>query len=454
MIYKPFLYQQEAYNFVMDRKEAGLFLDMGMGKTVITLTAVQDLLLLGEVKKVLVIAPLRPCREVWPKEAEKWDHLKDLRFSLVLGPEKKRLEALKADADIYIVNREQVVWLCELYGKNWPFDMIVIDELSSFKSSKAKRFRALRKVRPFAERAIGLTGTPAPNGLLDLWPECCILDQGRALGKSYTVYKETYFQLSLLQGRPVYLGMAKKGAAEEIYKRLEPLCMSLRSEDWLTLPETSYIRYELDLTAPAYKQYRRLEEDMLLPFADGDIDAPNAGVLLGKLLQLTGGAAYNEKGQVKELGQDKLDVLEDLIEAAQGQPVLVYYYFKHEKERILKRFPGAVLITDPGAVDAWNRGTVPVLLANPASAGHGLNLQFGGHIIIWYSLPTSLELYQQANKRLSRPGQTRPVQIYHLLARGTVDYRVLDGILQRKDRTQNALIEAIKARIEELKNDL
>ena len=451
MEHKPYYYQAFAENFILNNAAAGLLLDMGMGKTAISLTAADKLLFdYFAVRKVLVIAPLKPARETWPPEAKKWDHLRHLRFSLILGSKKERIAACSKEADIYIINREQVVWLVDYYKSAWPFDMVIIDELSSFKSSKAQRFRALKKVRKYITRIVGLTGTPSPNGLLDLWPEMYLLDEGKALGKTLTSYRETYFVPDKRNATTIFSWKPKDGAEDAIYERLDGLCISMKSSDYLKLPDRLMLRREFELSEKAAELYRTLERDTLLPFADGDIDAPTAAILTNKLLQVAGGAAYDENGNVKILHEDKLEALDQLIEEANGQPVLVFYAFRHELERILARYTEAVDIKEKDAVTRWNQGEVPILLAHPASAGHGLNLQEGGHIAIWYSLPTSLELYQQANKRLHRPGQKSTVLIHHILMKGTYDYRVLDNILAPKEVRQNACLEALKARIKEV----
>ena len=451
MEYKPYYYQAFAENFILNNAAAGLLLDMGMGKTAISLTAADKLLFdYFAVRKVLVIAPLKPARETWLPEAKKWDHLRHLRFSLILGSKKERIAACGKDADIYIINREQVVWLVDYYKSAWPFDMVIIDELSSFKSSKAQRFRALKKVRKYITRIVGLTGTPSPNGLLDLWPEMYLLDEGKALGKTLTSYRETYFVPDKRNATTIFSWKLKDGAEDAIYEKLGGLCISMKSSDYLKLPDRLMLRREFELSEKAAELYRTLERDTLLPFADGDIDAPTAAILTNKLLQAAGGAAYDENGNVKVLHEDKLEALDQLIEEANGQPVLVFYAFRHELERILARYPEAVDIKEKDAVTKWNQGEVPILLAHPASAGHGLNLQAGGHIAIWYGLPTSLELYQQANKRLHRPGQKSTVLIHHILMKGTYDYRVLDDILAPKEVRQNACLEALKARIKEV----
>lgn len=451
MEYKPYYYQAFAEKFILDNPEAGLLLDMGMGKTAISLTAADKLLNdYFAVRKVLVIAPLKPARETWPPEIKKWDHLRHLRVSLILGSKEERLAALERDADIYIVNRENVVWLVDHYKKKWPFDMVIIDELSSFKSSKAQRFRALKRVRPYISRIVGLTGTPSSNGLMDLWPEMYLLDEGKALGKTLTNYRSTYFLPDKRNATTIFSWKPKPGAEEEIYERLEGLCISMKSSDYLQLPERLMLRREFELSEKGLTLYKTLERDTLLPFADGDIDAPTAAILTNKLLQAAGGAAYDENGNARELHTDKLDALDVLIEEANGQSVLVFYNFRHERDRIMARYPEAVDIKEKDAVSRWNEGKIPIMLAHPASAGHGLNLQAGGHIAIWYSLPTSLELFQQANKRLHRPGQKETVLIHVILMKGTYDYRVLDNILTPKEERQNLLLEALKAKIKEV----
>ena len=453
MKYEPYFYQQYAENFILEHPSAGLFLDMGMGKTVITLTAAEKLMNdYFAVGKILIIAPLAPAKNTWPEEIRKWDHLQHLRAVSVLGSVETRISALNSEADIYIINRENVVWLVNYYKNKWPFDMVIIDELSSFKSSKSQRFRALRKVRKYIKRIVGLTGTPTPNGLMDLWPQVYLLDEGEALGRTLTAYRNRWFVPDKRNGMIVYSWRPITGAEKDIYARLDSLCVSMKTGDYLQLPDRLDIRHELDMPKKALSMYKQLEKDMLLPFEDGDIDAPTAAILTNKLMQAAGGAAYDENGGVKVFHSVKLDYLDRLIEEANGQPVLIFYTYKHERDRIVERHPEAVDVKTDNAVENWNNGEIPIILAHPASAGHGLNLQFGGHIIIWYSLPCSLELYQQANKRLHRMGQKETVLIHHLLMNDTIDTRVLDGILTPKEARQNALIEALKARIEEVKS--
>ncbi|MDO4301238.1 MAG: DEAD/DEAH box helicase [Clostridia bacterium] len=445
-------YQQYCIDKIIEQPKLGLLLDMGMGKTVITLTAVERLVYdYFSVRKVLVIAPLKPAIETWPTEVEKWNHLKHIITSLVLGDKESRLNALEKDAELYIVNRENVQWLVDYYKKKWPFDMVVIDELSSFKSSKAQRFKALKKVRPYIKRIVGLTGTPSPNGLLDLWSQMYLLDAGEALGKTITSYKEKWFVPDKRNATTIFSWKPKDGAEEEIYKKLEPLCISMKTADYLQLPERIDIRHEIETSSTTMDLYKKLERDMILPYEDGDIDAGSAAILVNKLLQVAGGAAYDENGNIKILHNEKLDALDVLLEEANGQPVLLFYSYRHERDRIIERHPEAVDVKEDTAVKEWNAGNIPLLLAHPASAGHGLNLQFGGHIVIWYGLPCSLELYQQANKRVHRMGQKETVLIHHLLMKNTADMWVLDQVLTEKDKRQNALLEALKARIREVK---
>mgnify|MGYP002510938510 CR=1 FL=1 len=399
----------------------------------------------------MVIAPLRPALETWPAEIRKWNHTKHITFSVVIGSKQERLNALKKDAEVYIINRENVVWIVEYYKKKWPFDMVVIDELSSFKSSKAQRFRALKKVRPYIKRIVGLTGTPTPNGLIDLWPEVYLLDEGKALGRTLTSYREKYFVPDKRNAQVIFSWKPKPEAEQEIYKKLENLCVSMKTADYLQLPERLDIRHEIKPSEEFKALYKKFEKDMLLPYEDGDIDAGTAAILVNKLLQLSGGAVYNENGDVKVLSNEKLEALDTLIEEANGKPVLLFYVYKHERDRIKERYPNAVDIKEKSAVKDWNAGRISVLLAHPASAGHGLNLQFGGNIIIWYGLPLSLELYQQANKRIHRMGQKETVLIHHLLMADTVDTWVLNDVLTSKEERQNAVLEALKARIKEAK---
>ncbi len=451
MKFVPYPYQEAAIRWVLDRPASGLFLGMGMGKTVVTLTAINELLFDRlEAARVLVIAPLRVARDTWAREAAKWDHLRHLRVSVVLGDAQERLAALERPADVYVINRENVPWLCETLF-DWPFDMVVIDELSSFKSVQAKRFKALRKVRGRIRRIVGLTGTPAPNGLIDLWPQIYLLDRGERLGKTVGAYRARYFTPDRANGHIVYSYRLLPGADEAIQARIADVCMSLRKEDYLSLPGQLYETVEITPPPALLKQYRQFERDRIMEAMDGDgeIVALNAAALTGKLLQFANGAIYDDNGNSHLIHNLKLDALEDLIEAANGEPVLVFYAFKHDRDRIMRRVSCRELVTSED-IDAWNRKEIPVAIAHPASVGHGLNLQEGGHIIIWFGLTWSLELYQQANERLNRPGQTHVCRIYHLVLKGTHDERVL-AALERKDTSQRALIDALRGTLEERK---
>lgn len=420
----------------------------------ITLSAIEKLIRdYFEISKVLIIAPLAVAKNVWGAEIEKWRHLRGLKFSLCLGTENERVAGLSADAEIYIINRENVPWLTGYYKRRWPFECVVVDELSSFKSSESRRFRALKKVRPMIKRFIGLTGTPSPNGLLDLWAQLYLLDGGVALGKTVTGYRDQYFEPDKRNAVTVFSWRPKPFAEEEIYKKLESCCISMNRTELLNLPERLYITHDVDLPGKVKKQYRQLEREMLLPFSDGDIDAGSAGILVNKLLQLCGGAIYDENKVVKEFHTEKLKVLEQLVEEANGQPVLVFYAYKHERDRILKRFPQAVEVKENGAVTRWNAGEIAIMLAHPASAGHGLNLQSGGHIAVWYNWTHNLEHYQQANKRLHRPGQKEVVLIHHICVKHGLDSKVLNTVLAEKAHSQEKLISALQAEIEEVLYD-
>jgi SNF2 family DNA or RNA helicase len=449
--FTPHTYQKFATQKIIKQPAVGLFLDMGLGKTVCALTAASELLHnYYEVSKVLVIAPYRVARDTWPQEIEKWDHLRYLKYSMVLGSKKQRLAALNTRADIYVINRENVTWLVDYYGRDWPFDMVIIDELSSFKSSKARRFRSLRKVRPLIKRIVGLTGTPAPNGLIDLWAQIYLLDQGERLGKTITGYRNRYFTPGRRNQHIIYEWNPKPESEEAIYKKLSDICVSMKSEDWLEMPEVISREVKVKLPEKAREKYDRLERDLLLPFAESDVVADTAAVLTGKLLQMANGAVYDEFGEVQEIHKAKLDALEDIVEAANGRPVLVFYSYRHDLARIQERFPEARILDTSEDIQAWNDGEILILLAHPASAGHGLNLQAGGNTIVWFGLTWSLELYQQANARLYRQGQKhKNVIIHHLVAEDTIDEDVMKS-LENKDRTQEALMRAVKARIQKV----
>jgi len=451
-IYKPHEYQTHCTQFILENTSAGLFLDMGLGKSVITLTALVDLLHdRFEVSKVLVIAPLRVAGTTWLDEVRKWDHLQNLTISKVLGSVKERTMALYKKADIYTINRENVPWLVDFYKNDWPFDMVIIDELSSFKSPSAKRFKALKKVRHKIKRIVGLTGTPAPNGLLDIWSQIYLLDGGERLGRTFSGYRGRYFhpQKYINGGIPTDYAL-NDDAEDKIYDRISDICISMKALEYLKMPEIIFNKIEVALSEKEMSLYRKLERDLLLPLEESDVDAANAAVLSNKLLQMSGGAVYDEYGDVQHIHDRKLEALEDLIEAANGKPVLIYYGFRHEKDRIKKRFEAEEINTS-GDIAKWNKGEMAIALCHPASAGHGLNLQSGGCTIIWFGVTWSLELYQQANARLWRQGQKQTVIINHILTRQTIDERVMLA-LDNKDTGQKALIEAVKARMELNKN--
>jgi SNF2 family DNA or RNA helicase len=442
-------YQNYGVDFIINNPIAALLLDCGLGKTVTTLTAVNELMYERfEVSKVLIIAPMRVGLSVWKQECEKWEHLKKLRCAIAIGSVSERDKALKSDADIYIINRENVEWL--IANHSFDFDMVVIDELSSFKSHQSKRFRALRKVRPKVQRIVGLTGTPAPNGLMDLWAQINILDMGERLGRYITHYRDEYFRPDKRNGAIVYSYKALPDAEERIYEKISDICISMKACDYLEMPERIDNGVEVEMNEKEKAMYKKLETEMLLPFADGDIDAVNAASLSNKLLQLANGAVYDENGNVKNIHSRKLDALEDLIESANGKPVLVFYNFKHDRNRIAERFKVREISTEMDISD-WNSKKIQIAIAHPASCGHGLNLQSGGSTIVWFGLNWSLELYQQANARLYRQGQKETVVIHHIITKGTVDENVMTA-LKNKDVGQASLMEAVKAKIMEVQN--
>ena len=448
MNFTPYPHQAAGIDWIIDRPACALFWGMGTGKTVTTLTALDHLLHdMMEDGPALVIAPKRVAENTWSKECDKWEHLQHLRVSRVMGTAKQRQAALTTPADVYVINRENVVWLVEYFGQQWPFPIVVIDELSSFKSSQAKRWKALRRVRGRIRRLIGLTGTPRPNGLEDLWPEVYLLDQGERLGKTLSAFRSRYMTPDKMNGYIVYSYKPQKNADIYVYEKIGDICMSIKKEDVLSLPGQIYEDVVLDFPPALLKQYKQFEKDKVLECldADGGIIAGTEAALTNKLLQFANGAIYDMDRQAHHLHDIKLDALEELLEAAGGDPVLVLYAYKHDAERIRERITCRALDT-PEDIDAWNRGEIPVALAHPASIGHGLNLQEGGHILIWFGLPWSLELYQQANERLNRPGQKHVCRIYHLIMKGTHDERVLTS-LSRKDEGQAAAIEALRLEI-------
>ena len=446
--FTPYPHQAAGINWIIERPACALFWGMGTGKTVTTLTALDRLLHdYLEDGPVLVIAPKRVAENTWSKEADKWEHLLHIRVSRVMGTEKQRLAALAVTADLYVINRENVVWLVEGLQNRWPFKIVVIDELSSFKSAQAKRWKALRRVRGRIHRLIGLTGTPRPNGLEDLWAQVYLLDQGERLGRTISAFRARFLVPDKMNGHIVYSYREKEGASQEVYRLISDICMSIRKEDVLSLPGQIYEDIELEAPAALLKKYKQFERDKVLECmdADGQIVAGTAAALTNKLLQFTNGAIYDMDGQVHRLHDIKLDALEELIEEAGGEPVLVLYSYQHDADRIRERIKCRAL-DKPEDIDAWNRGEIPVALAHPASIGHGLNLQDGGHILIWFGLTWSLELYQQANERLNRPGQKNVCRVYHLVLKGTHDARVLKS-LKNKDIGQAAAIEALRLEI-------
>lgn len=445
----PRPYQHYAYNQIIKKPATALMLDMGMGKTVITLTAINDLLYdYFDVSKVLVIAPLRVAETTWSDECQQWNHLAGLTISPVIGTLSERVRALKTKADVYTINRENVVWLVDYYGKDWPFDMVVIDESSSFKNHQSKRFKALKRVRPVINRLVELTGTPAPNGLMDLWSQLYLLDCGKRLGKTIGQYRRQFFKPGAGSGHIVYEWNLQKDAEQEIYDRISDICVSMKSSDYITLPEVMYNIIPVKLSTPVQREYKRLAKDLVLRVNDDEIVANTAAALSGKLLQMSSGAVYDDAGHVIKIHDAKLEALEDIVSTNEYRGILVFYWFKHDLDRLKEKFPEAVQLKTAEDIKAWNSGKVSMMLVHPASAGHGLNLQYGGSIIVWFSLSWSLELYQQANKRLHRSGQTHTVVIHHLVAQGTIDEDVMKA-LQGKKVTQETMITAIKARIKE-----
>lgn len=452
MRYSPHSYQDYATNFIIDNPIAAILLDMGMGKTSIVLTAIMKLLYdRFEVRKVLIIGPLRVARTTWPEEIEKWDHLSDLRYSVVVGSAAERLSALKAEADIYIINREIIPWLIDESGMPFDYDMVVIDELSSFKSWQSKRFKALMKVRPSVKRIVGLTGTPSSNGLMDLFAEFKVLDMGKRLGRFIGQYREAYFKPDKVNGPIVYSYRLQAGAEEAIYQKISDITISMKATDHLKMPELISTEYKVYLDTREMQKYEELKTELVMQLPEKEITAANAASLSGKLSQLANGAIYDDDGEVNVFHERKIDALEDLIESANGKPVLVAYWFKHDLIRITERLNklGVVyekLDTDI-SIHKWNECKLQVGLIHPASAGHGLNLQSGGNCLVWFGLTWSLELYQQTVARLWRQGQASgTVSVIHIVTDGTVDERILKA-LEAKDHTQAALIDAVKAEV-------
>lgn len=446
MKYNPHEYQKYATEFILNHPVAAVLLEMGLGKSVITLTAIYELMLNRfEVGKVLVIAPLRVARDTWPAEIEKWDHLKGLTYSVVIGTESDRKAALRQKANLYLINRENVDWLITKSGYPFDYDMVVIDELSSFKSASAKRFKSLLKVRPKIKRIVGLTGTPSSNGLMDLWAEFRLLDMGERLGRFITHYRNNFFVPDKRNQQMVFSYKPRAGAEDAIYRLISDITISMKSADYLKMPKCLYNEVEVKLSDKECAVYDELRHEMVVALGDEEIDASNAAALSGKLLQMANGAIYNDDREVFHIHDRKLDALEDLIEGANGKPVLVAYWFNHDLDRIKKRFKVREIKTSKDIRD-WNNSDIPIAVIHPASAGHGLNLQSGGSTLVWFGLTWSLELYQQTNARLWRQGQKETVVIHHIITKDTVDEDVMKA-LRLKEKTQDDLINAVKARI-------
>lgn len=457
MIFRPHAYQEHCIDKILKIKKLGLFLDMGLGKTVTTLTAIRKLKYdRFVVRKVLVIAPKKVAEGTWTKEKDKWEHTKILRVSPVLGSQAKRIRALNTPADIYITNRENVVWLVDYYKNAWPFDMVVVDESSSFKSHTAKRFKALASMGSHIDRLVELTGTPSPNGLNDLWAQVFLLDGGERLGKRYTQFRERYFDPGDRGNNVIYNYKAKPGSEESILEKISDICISMKAEDYLQLPDVTYHQIPVVLDAKAERAYRELERKMVLalPEDEEEISVTSAAALSNKLLQLANGALYDDDHGVHEVHNCKVEAFLELVESLQGKPALVFYNFQHDKARILEALKKYSLrireLKTPKDEDDWNRGEVDILLAHPASCAYGLNLQQGGNHVIWFGLTWNYELYTQANKRLHRQGQTEKVIIHHLVCSGTRDEDVMEALGQ-KDDVQNWVMQSLKARIKAVK---
>lgn len=459
MIFRPHAYQQHCINRILEIKKLGLFLDMGLGKTVTTLTAVKELKYNRfQVCKVLVIAPKKVAEGTWTKEAAKWDHTKMLRVSPVLGSQAKRIRALNTPADLYVINRENVCWLVDYYRNAWPFDMVVIDESSSFKSHSAKRFKALAGISSRISRMVELTGTPSPNGLADLWSQVYLLDGGERLGKRYSQFRERYFQPDKRGADGmIYSYEAKPGTEESILAKISDICISMKAEDYLELPDLIYHEVPVELDKKSWKAYQDLERKMILELPEDDelISVTSAAALSNKLLQLANGAVYDEDRQVHEVHDCKIEAFLELVESLQGKPVLVFYNYQHDRERILKALAKSGLrireLKTTQDEDDWNAGRIDILLTHPASSAYGLNLQQGGNHVIWFGLTWNYELYTQANKRLHRQGQANKVIIHHLVSTGTRDEDVMTA-LKRKDDVQNWVMESLKARIRRIRD--
>lgn len=447
MKYSPHSYQRFAENFILQNPVTALLLDMGLGKTAITLTAIWNLMFdFFEVHKVLVVAPLRVARDTWPEEISKWEHLNGLQFSVAVGTETERRAALLTKADVYIINRENIDWLVNKSGIKWQWDMLVLDELSSFKSWQSQRFKAIWSIRTKIKRVVGLTGTPSGNGLMDLFAEYKLLDMGQRLGRYISRYREVYFQPDKRDGMRIFTYKPRPGAEKEIYDRISDITISMKSTDHLQMPEMVNSEVTVHLSKEEHEKYDTLRRDMLLKIGTDEIDAVNAAALSGKLCQMANGAVYSDDDGFIGIHDRKLDALEDIIEAVGGKPLLVAYWFRHDLERIQKRFKVEKLDT-ADSIRRWNKGDIPVAVIHPASAGHGLNLQNGGNTLVWFGLTWSLELYQQTVARLWRQGQTaETVVAQHIVTKGTIDEQIMRA-LREKDKTQTALIAAVKANL-------
>lgn len=445
MKYTPHEYQKRATQFIIDNRYCALFLDMGLGKTVSTLTAI-DILKNEylEIDKVLVIAPKSVALNTWSGETAKWDHLRKLRISVAMGTAAQRTKAIERDADIYVTNRDNVKWIVDYFKKEpWPFDTVVLDESSSFKNPSSQRFKALRKIRPQLRRVIELTGTPSPNGLMDLWPQIWLLDMGERLGRTLGSYRSEFFTAGRRNGAVVYDWIARPGARQRISKRLADISMSMQASDYLDMPDVIDGGLTIALSQAEMRDYLEFQKEQLMELDNTDIEAVTAAALTNKLLQFTGGALYDDTHNWHEVSTAKLEALQDIVEST-DESVLIYYQYQSERERILKVLPDAVTFTgEPDILEDWNAGKIRLLLAHPASVAYGLNMQAGGHIIVWYTPTWNLELYMQANARLNRQGQMKPVVIYHLIASGTIDERVMQA-LSGKNGSQAALLRHIK----------
>lgn len=448
--FRPYDYQAYAINKIIDNKRFGLFLDMGLGKTVSTLTAIEQLKYdYLDVDKVLVIAPKRVAEDTWAQEVEKWTHLTHLDVSLVLGTPKQREQALERNADIYVTNKENTKWVCERFKKDWPFDMVVIDELSTFKNSDSQRFKILKKKWPLFDRFVGLTGTPAPKNIMDLWAQIYLIDGGERLGKFKTHFRQRYFYPTHKVAEHTFNWELKDGAKDEIYKMISDVTVSMESKDYLKMPERVDTVKEAKLSKKERALYDELEQNMVIENDiddDKDIVALNSASLSNKLLQMSNGAVYADDGSITHIHDKKLELLDEIVEESQGQPILVMYNYKHDKERLLERYSFAETLDSEDYMERWNKGDIQMLITHPASAGHGLNLQYGGSIMVWFGLTWNLEYYEQANARLYRQGQKKTTVIHHLLTENSIDQKVYES-LKNKKLGQTELMNAVKARL-------